>query len=174
MITIHAALIICGITLHAKPFSVPSMNRQETFNEFTVMISGYALLHYTDYVPDPADRYIFGWCNIGIIALNLVVNLTIMMIASIHIFKLKVKRFTVRHSAKKRSQARDAERIRLEENKQTIIDMFPEVGTIFERRQEVIVEELEGEDEDQSESEDDDSVSVQELSIPGLPQIECE
>lgn len=53
MITIHAALIVCCITLHARPFSEPSMNRQEAFNEYTVILSGYALLHYTDYVPDP-------------------------------------------------------------------------------------------------------------------------
>lgn len=99
------------------------------------------------------------------------VNLAIMMVASMQIFKLKVKKFTIRHSAKKRSQARQAEQIRLAENKQKIINMYPGVGTIFERQQEVIVEELEGEDESESEDDDKASVSVQELSIPGLPQI---
>ena len=90
------------------------MNRQEVFNEGTVMLAGYVLLHYTDYVLDGETRYLFGWINIGIIGFNLVINLAIMMLTSGHICKLKVKRFSIHHSAKKRIEARDAEKLRLE------------------------------------------------------------
>ena len=36
--------------LHSKPYIVPAQNYSDLFNEFTIMVGGYFLFLFTDYV----------------------------------------------------------------------------------------------------------------------------
>ena len=43
------------------PFEEMKMNKQEMFNEICVLISGYVMLLYTEFVGDLETRYTIGW-----------------------------------------------------------------------------------------------------------------
>ena len=64
--------------LHVKPYIHPVMLYQEFLNEITVLLSGYILLMYSDYVKDAETRYNLGWLKISLIGLNLIVNFSFM------------------------------------------------------------------------------------------------
>lgn len=54
---IYLTLAWILIFVHAKPFKEPSLNKQELFNELTVLLSGYFLYAYTEFVGDEKTRY---------------------------------------------------------------------------------------------------------------------
>ena len=64
-----------------KPFEDPQQNKIEIFNELCILLSGYHLIAFTDFIPQGQAydevRGWFGYSMIGITALNVVVNTTI-------------------------------------------------------------------------------------------------
>jgi len=49
----------------------------EAFNECTILVCGYHLFLFTDYIEDPYLKFNIGWSIIGILMVNLLVNLSV-------------------------------------------------------------------------------------------------
>ena len=73
-------LLMLIYLLHVKPYNDPKLTIQEVFNEITVLLSFYVLFTFTEWVWKQEVRYNLGWVQIGIIGLNLIVNITFMNI----------------------------------------------------------------------------------------------
>lgn len=77
-----------------KPFKESSMTRLEIFNEICILICAYHLLIFTPFVPDVKIQYDIGWSIIAVTALNVGVNMIIILVNAIKAFKqlfLKIK-----------------------------------------------------------------------------------
>ena len=59
---------------HERPFVEPSQNRMERINELSVLMAGYTLLAFSDWVGDIDRQYEVGWILVSIIALNICYN----------------------------------------------------------------------------------------------------
>ena len=59
----------------ATPFRLPSQRRLEFFNEATTLLWCHCMFIFTDFVPDPFWRYETGFLLVGLVGLNLGVNL---------------------------------------------------------------------------------------------------
>lgn len=57
-----------------KPYIEKYNNRLEIFNEFCIIIMGYQLVMFTDFVDDENTKYYSGYTLIGIIGLNFLFN----------------------------------------------------------------------------------------------------
>ena len=62
-----------------KPFADNFFTRIEVMNETTNMLMLYLMLVFSDWVPDPEVRYIFGWIFIGVFGANLIVHLIFLL-----------------------------------------------------------------------------------------------
>jgi len=76
---------------------------QETINEATVLLASLSLFYYTDMLVTK-QRYLVGWGTIGIIAINITINLTFMSYVTILSFKLRCKKLQLRYVARKRAE----------------------------------------------------------------------
>jgi hypothetical protein len=65
-----------------KPFEIPLLNRIEVFNECCILIAGYHLFSFTDFVSDSEIKYKMGWSIIGITIINIAVNMGVMFYGS--------------------------------------------------------------------------------------------
>jgi len=82
-----SSLFVLGFNLHGQPFESPIMNRQELINESSVLLFTYTLGAYTD-ILSQETRYMFGWGNISIIGLNVLINLGFMATVTVQNFIL--------------------------------------------------------------------------------------
>ena len=78
-------------TIHYAPYKDRSQNRQEIFNEWTVLAGSYHLYMFTHYISDEERRYELGWSLIGLIALNVLFNFTVAFYHGIKVFYKKMK-----------------------------------------------------------------------------------
>ena len=58
-----------------RPFELKLMNDLEIFNEGTFCILVLYNYAFTEFVPDVNFRYLLGWVFLGIIGINILVNL---------------------------------------------------------------------------------------------------
>jgi hypothetical protein len=58
-----------------KPFTEPSVNRLEIFNELCISLMGYTLITFTDFIEATEIREITSYFVIGIVAINFAVNI---------------------------------------------------------------------------------------------------
>ena len=61
-----------------KPFEENRLNKQEIFNELMVLLSGYIMFLYTEFVPEYETKYLIGWFHVGLILVVLMGNIGIM------------------------------------------------------------------------------------------------
>lgn len=66
-----------------QPFEHASLNYIETFNELCIMLASYHLLFFTDFTPDPVFQNEMGWSLIAITTLNIMVNMIVMIKATL-------------------------------------------------------------------------------------------
>jgi len=71
-----------------------------------VLLAGYMLFEYTEFVWDAETRYKVGWMHCGILALNLLINLNFMFREGCYKAKLKLKRRYLRKEAEKKKKAK--------------------------------------------------------------------
>lgn len=62
---------------------MPLLNSLEIFNECCIIAAAYHLFLFTSYVDDPELQFSCGWSIIGVTTVNVVVNMTVMLIATI-------------------------------------------------------------------------------------------
>lgn len=70
--------------IYFNPFEDVKMNRIEIFNESTILLSGYHLIFFTDFLPNVEFQYMAGYSMIAVTLLNVVVNTSIMMVETFH------------------------------------------------------------------------------------------
>lgn len=63
--------------LIAKPYQDPFTTRVELFNECCILLVGYQLFVFTDFVDSPEVKSLCGYLMIGSVLLNFGVNLAI-------------------------------------------------------------------------------------------------
>ena len=71
----------------------PKTRRIEQFNEWTIMLCAYHYFGFSDFVDDPEVRYYVGYSLILVTIVNLVVNITIMLLETSARLWLYCKRF---------------------------------------------------------------------------------
>ena len=78
-------LFSIGYNLNNKPMNSKVLNAIENINEFFIMLNGYFLIMFTEWICDPQLRYDLGWIyiplEIFVISLNLVLIFYEMFIA---------------------------------------------------------------------------------------------
>ena len=52
-------------------------NFMEIFNEGCVLVCGYHLLLFTDFVEDPETKWRAGWSLLGLVLFNILLNITV-------------------------------------------------------------------------------------------------
>ena len=78
--------------MHVKPFELPLLNHIEIFNECCIIVAGYHLFLFTDFVEDPEMQYNLGWSIIGVTIINILVNMSIMVWLSFRQLKLAFRK----------------------------------------------------------------------------------
>jgi|LauGreDrversion4_2_1035121.scaffolds.fasta_scaffold65978_2 hypothetical protein len=58
-----------------KPYEEPALNRSEIFNEICVLLTGYQLIVYSDFVKSEKMKSSFGYWMIGTVIFNFGVNI---------------------------------------------------------------------------------------------------
>lgn len=72
-------LVLMFFTAYVKPFESRMMNIQETVNEWCVILGGYHLLCFTEWIHDINRRFELGWSLVGVIGINVFFNFTVML-----------------------------------------------------------------------------------------------
>lgn len=65
--------------IYVQPFASKMLNYLEIFNELSILSLSYHSFIFTDFVPSPEIKYIFGYSLIGITTLNLLINMIILI-----------------------------------------------------------------------------------------------
>jgi hypothetical protein len=86
--TCFQSILVIIYVGHVKPFEIPLLNTMEVVNEVTILIATYHLFLFTDYVEDPNTQYNIGWSMIGVTALNILINMGVMVWSSFRQLKL--------------------------------------------------------------------------------------
>jgi hypothetical protein len=68
---------------YVTPFNEPVINKLEIFNEVCILIICYHLFLLTDFIDNPETQYNVGWSLIFMTALNILMNLIIIVINAI-------------------------------------------------------------------------------------------
>jgi len=72
-----------------KPFKSPTSNFSEIFNEICLLFGATHLFLYTDYMQGQVSiQYSSGWSMIALTALNVIVNVSLMVVASVRMVKM--------------------------------------------------------------------------------------
>ncbi len=67
------------------------MNHLELFNELSILLSSYHLFAFTPFLDSPSLQYLLGWSLIGLITLNIVVNMLVVGYSTYCSLKLQLK-----------------------------------------------------------------------------------
>ena len=67
-----AVMVMVGL---AKPLQTPFENKQELYNNFSILILCYCLLMFTDFIDDAVMRYNIGYAMILLTVQNILVSL---------------------------------------------------------------------------------------------------
>jgi len=72
-----STLYIMSYTAYVLPYKSMTQNYQEILNEITVLVAAYHLFCFTEWIFDYHRRFELGWSLIGIIILNVIINVVI-------------------------------------------------------------------------------------------------
>lgn len=76
-LNLSSLLLLCYI-LSVRPFTVPSLNRLEAFNEACIYMCSVPCLMFTEIGEGGVLEYQIGWAVIGVVTLNIVVNIIVL------------------------------------------------------------------------------------------------
>lgn len=77
--------------IYFSPFEEKQMNYLEYFNEITIMAVLCQTILFTDYIDNAYMQYNVGWSVIATTVLNLLVNMTVLIINGFKQMKLMFK-----------------------------------------------------------------------------------
>lgn len=65
-----------------RPMETPLLNFTEIYNELTFLCCIYVSFLFTNFMPNPSQKEIYGWCFICIVLLNILINIAIVFYLS--------------------------------------------------------------------------------------------
>jgi len=77
--------------IRVKPFYRQTVNIQEILNEISVIIAGFHLFIFTEWV-ERDGRIIMGWSLIAVIGLNVIMNMVMLAYVVFHMMCIKARR----------------------------------------------------------------------------------
>jgi len=77
--------------IRVKPFYRHTVNIQEILNEISVIIAGFHLFIFTEWV-ERDGRIIMGWSLIAVIGLNVIMNMVMLAYVVFHMMCIKARR----------------------------------------------------------------------------------
>ena len=86
--TTYVVLIFIGIT---RPFTMNALNYLELFNEMLILFVTVSLFCFTDFSASVEARYNYGWGVVGLLLLNILVQLIYIVYKSFMAIKQKLK-----------------------------------------------------------------------------------
>lgn len=81
-------MLVIIYTAWVKPFELPLLNRMEVFNEYCILLASVHLFLFTDFIEDPVMHYKIGYSIIGVTIVNIIVNMMVMVWATLRQLKL--------------------------------------------------------------------------------------
>jgi len=79
-ITVHTSLIYFSWFISVMPMTDWQNNTVQLINEYFFLFFAYYVFLFTNFVPDPETRYMFGTVYLWLLAINTVCNLIIAII----------------------------------------------------------------------------------------------
>lgn len=89
IVNIYVSIAMLGYLVSFKPLITPTLNKIEIMNDIFMVLCSYALILFTDFVPDVEVKYTLGAIFTGIIGFILLINLSIILKSMIRSFALK-------------------------------------------------------------------------------------
>ena len=84
-----------------RPYKELRNNLQEIINEVTILVAGYSLLTFTEWVDDHSTRLVNGWFLVGCIIFSLVFNITLLSVVGCKELYHKLRRLYYSYLRKK-------------------------------------------------------------------------
>lgn len=112
-------IFVIAYLLYYQPYLEKKFNRQEAINEITVLLAAYPLLVFTEWVFDVDSRNKAGWSIVFLILINILFNLTIVIVSFIVSSIKKTKYALIRLKKRREMTKRLKEKTqKLEEHRQ--------------------------------------------------------
>ncbi len=96
LLSIHCIPLIM-YTFLCNPFNNSTITRLEIFNELSILLSSYHLFAFTPLVDSPSVQYHLGWSLIGVITLNIAVNMLVVIYSTYCSLKIGLRRLLFRY-----------------------------------------------------------------------------
>lgn len=77
IMNLSSLLLLCYL-LAVRPFTIPSLNHLETFNEACIYLCTLLSIMFSDLGSNGLLEYQIGWGVIGVVTLNFVVNIIVL------------------------------------------------------------------------------------------------
>ena len=68
---------MCGWLIMVRPMDSRSNNFVYSANEWIVLLNSYFILLFSDFVPEPEQRYFFGKVYLGVLAVSMAFNIAL-------------------------------------------------------------------------------------------------
>ena len=98
-------MIQTGYVITVHPFEKPSRNNSEIFNENIVVLDGYTLICFTDFVLSQDIKDNVGYVKLGFIGFALLINILIILRVWLVGTKRKCLRYKVKRILKRQQEA---------------------------------------------------------------------
>lgn len=95
-IVFHSLSVII-YTAWVRPFELPLMNTMEVFNEVCILLASCHLFVFTAFVDEPEVQYKLGWSLIAVSVINMLVNIGVMVKASLRELKLLIRKLLYKY-----------------------------------------------------------------------------
>lgn len=90
---------------HKWPFDSPFSTKMEIFNECTNLILIYHMMMFTDWVYDPATRYVIGYGVISVVVGNISTHFSFLMRSTVRSLKISQSKRKYKKAMKKIKKA---------------------------------------------------------------------
>lgn len=91
--------------IYYRPFEATAMNRLEIFNESCILAAAFHLISFTDFNGDPDVQYQGGWSIIAVTVLNMLMNMIVMVYASVRKLRLQLRLYKLKYERWKARRA---------------------------------------------------------------------
>lgn len=86
-----SSIFVVAYTTSVQPFIDDSDDILDIFNEFSIMILCYGSVAYSQFVPSNETKYQVGWFAVGVFSINLIGNISFILIKTSYMLFMKIK-----------------------------------------------------------------------------------
>eukprot|EP00347_Sterkiella_histriomuscorum_P013543 403364308 len=99
------SLLFVMYVMIMKPFESSLLNKMEAFNEICILGVVYHFFLFSDYITDLDIQYDAGWSACFVLAIQMLVNISVMMISSFYELKLSIIKLYYKIKLRKNNKA---------------------------------------------------------------------